>query len=162
MDRAPEQEVDIHDGIESTIRILGHKLKEGPRLVRDFDRSLPRVVVLAGELNQVWTNLIDNAIDAAGPEGEVRIRTFRADDRLVVEVADNGGGIPPELRSRIFDPFFTTKEVGEGTGLGLDVARRIVTERCDGEIDFRSEPGETRFWVRLPFQRSDEEAKAEG
>ena len=151
MDRAPEQEVDIHDGIESTLRILGHKLKGGTRLVRDFNRGLPRVVVLAGELNQVWTNLIDNAIDAAGPEGEVRIRTFREGDRIVVEVGDNGQGIPLELQSRIFDPFFTTKEVGKGTGLGLDVARRIVVERCAGEIDFRSEPGDTRFRVRLPL-----------
>ena len=104
MDRAPEQEVDIHDGLESTLRILGHKLKQGTHLVRDFDRGLPRVVVLAGELNQVWTNLIDNAIDAAGPEGEVRIRTSREDDRIVVEVADNGGRhsagtAGPDLRS---------------------------------------------------------------
>ncbi len=161
MDRAPEQEVDLHDGIESTLRILGYKLKHGPRLVRDFDRGLPRVVVLAGELNQVWTNLIDNAIDAAGPEGEVRLRTSREDDRIVVEVADNGGGIPPELQSRIFDPFFTTKEVGKGTGLGLDVARRIVTERCGGEIDVRSVPGDTRFRVRLPLQRSEGHRAAE-
>ena len=153
MDRAPEQEVDIHDGIESTLRILGHKLKDGTRLVRDFDRSLPRIVVLAGELNQVWTNLIDNAIDAAGPEGEVRIRTFRDGHRIVVEVGDDGPGIPPELQSRIFDPFFTTKEVGKGTGLGLDVARRIVVERSGGEIDVRSEPGDTRFRVRLKLNR---------
>ena len=162
MDRAPEQEVDLHDGLESTLRILGYKLKPGPRLVRDFDRGLPRVVVLAGELNQVWTNLIDNAIDAAGPDGEVRIRTFREDNRIVVEVADNGGGIPPEVQSQIFDPFFTTKEVGKGTGLGLDVARRIVTERCGGEIDFRSVPGDTRFRVHLPLQRSDQAAQTEG
>ena len=154
MDRASEQEVDIHDGIESTLRILNHKIRYGTRLIREFDRGLPRVVVRGGELNQVWTNLIDNAIDAAGPEGEVRIRTLREGDRIVVEVADNGEGIPLELRSRIFDPFFTTKEPGQGTGLGLGVVRRIVTERCDGEIDFRSEPGETRFWVRLPISPS--------
>jgi PAS domain S-box-containing protein len=152
MDRAPQQEVNIHDGLESTLRILGHKLKQGVHLVRDFDSELPRVVVLAGELNQVWINLIDNAIDAAGPDGEIRIRTFRENDRIVVEVADNGGGIPPHIQSRIFDPFFTTKDVGQGTGLGLDVARRIVTERCGGEIDFRSEPRDTRFWVRLPLR----------
>jgi PAS domain S-box-containing protein len=152
MDRAPEQEVDIHDGLENTLRILDHKLKAGTRLVRDFDRSLPRVVVLASELNQVWTNLIDNAIDAAGPEGEVRIRTFRDGDRIAVEIADNGGGIPAEIQSRIFDPFFTTKDVGRGTGLGLDVARRIVVERSGGELDFQSMPGDTRFWVRLPLR----------
>jgi PAS domain S-box-containing protein len=152
MDRAPEQEVDIHDGIENTLRILDHKLKSGPGLVRDFDRGLPRVVVLASELNQVWTNLIDNAIDAAGPGGEVRIRTFRDGDRIAVEIADNGAGIPPDIQTRIFDPFFTTKDVGKGTGLGLDVARRIVVERSGGELDFRSEPGDTRFWVRLPLR----------
>ena len=154
MDRAPEQEVDIHDGIESTLRILNHKIRYGTRLIREFDRSLPRVVVRGGELNQVWTNLIDNAIDAAGPEGEVRIRTRREGGSIVVEVADNGEGIPPELRSRIFDPFFTTKEPGQGTGLGLSVVHRIITERCDGEVGFRSEPGETRFWVRLPISPS--------
>ena len=152
MDRAPVQEVDVHDGIDSTLRILGHRLKEGTSLVRDFDRSLPRVLVPAGELNQVWTNLIDNAIDAAGATGEVRVRTFREGSRLVVEVGDNGAGIPEEIQSRIFDPFFTTKDVGEGTGLGLDVARRIVTERCGGEIDVRSEPGNTLFQVRLQIQ----------
>ena len=157
MDRAPVQEVDVHDGIESTLRILGHRLKEGTRLVRDFDRGLPRVLVPAGELNQVWTNLIDNAIDAAGANGEVRVRTFREGDRLVVEVGDDGEGIPEGIRSRIFDPFFTTKDVGEGTGLGLDVARRIVNERCGGEIDFRSEPRETVFQVRLPIQALSEE-----
>ena len=156
MDRAPEQEVNVRDGLESTLRILSHKLKQGVHLVRDFDPELPRIVVLAGELNQVWINLIDNAIDAAGPDGEIRIRTFRENDRIVVEVADNGGGIPTHIQSRIFDPFFTTKDVGQGTGLGLDVARRIVTERCGGEIDFRSEPGDTRFWVRLPLRPPDE------
>ena len=158
MDRAPVQEVDVHAGIESTLRILGHRLKEGTSLVRDFDQSLPRIMVPAGELNQVWTNLIDNAIDAAGATGEVRVRTFREGDRLVVEVGDNGAGIPEEIQSRIFDPFFTTKDVGEGTGLGLDVARRIVNERCGGEIDVRSEPGNTVFQVRLPIQaQSDQE-----
>jgi signal transduction histidine kinase len=151
MDRAPVQEVDIHDGIESTIRILGHKLKDGTRLTRQFDRSLPRITVLAGELNQVWTNLLDNAIDAAGPDGEVRIRTFKDNVHLVVEVGDNGPGIPSEVGTRIFDPFYTTKDAGKGTGLGLDVTRRIVTERCGGEIDFRSEPGDTVFQVRLPL-----------
>jgi PAS domain S-box-containing protein len=156
MDRAPQQEVNVRDGLESTLRILGHKLKQGVNLVRDFDPELPRIVVLAGELNQVWINLIDNAIDAAGPDGEIRIRTFRENDRIVVEVADNGGGIPPHIQSRIFDPFFTTKDVGQGTGLGLDVARRIVTERCGGEIDFRSEPGDTRFWVSLPLRPPNE------
>ncbi len=154
MDRAPEQEVDVHDGLESTLRILSHRFKEGTALVRDFDRSLPRVTLLAGEVNQVWTNLIDNAIDAAGRTGEVRIRTYRDANDIVVEVKDNGAGIPPEIQARIFDPFFTTKEVGQGTGLGLDVARRIVTERCRGRIDFSSTPGDTRFRVALPLRPS--------
>ena len=152
MDRAPEQEVDVHDGLESTLRILNHKLKQGTRLTRDYDRELPRISVPAGELNQVWTNLIDNAIDAAGGQGEVTVRTSRQGEALVVEIADNGGGIPAEIQSRVFDPFFTTKDVGEGTGMGLDVARRIVKERCHGEIGFQSEPGETWFWVRLPLE----------
>ena len=150
MDRASEQQVDLHDGIESTLRILAHRFKQGTRLTRDYDRSLPRIVVRAGELNQVWTNLIDNAIDAAGPEGEVRVRTSHDEHHVLVEVCDDGPGVPQELASRIFDPFFTTKEVGQGTGLGLDVSRRIVENRCDGQIDFASKPGETTFRVRLP------------
>ncbi len=151
MDRAPEQEVDVHDGIESTLRILNHKFKQGTRLVRDYDRDLPRICVPAGELNQVWTNLIDNAIDAAGAGGSVKLSTFREGDALVVEVADDGKGIPVDIQSRIFDPFFTTKDVGEGTGMGLDVARRIVRQRCRGEIEFQSAPGDTRFRVSLPL-----------
>jgi PAS domain S-box-containing protein len=153
MDRAQVQEVDVHDGIESTVRILNHKIKRGTQIFRDYDRSLPRICVPAGELNQVWTNLVDNAVDAAGPEGSVRLRTSRDGETLVVEVADNGEGIPPEIQSRIFDPFFTTKDVGEGTGMGLDVARRIVRERCRGEIDFQSKPGSTCFRVRLPLEQ---------
>jgi PAS domain S-box-containing protein len=152
MDRAPEQEVDVHDGLESTLRILNHKLKQGTSLTRDYDRHLPRICVPAGELNQVWTNLIDNAIDAAGAQGEVTIRTSRDDAAIVVEILDDGAGIPADIQSRVFDPFFTTKDVGEGTGMGLDVARRIVTERCQGEIGLDSKPGETRFTVRLPLE----------
>jgi signal transduction histidine kinase len=151
MDRAPEQETDIHEGLETTLLILAHKTKQGTRIVPQYDRSLPRLLTRPGELNQVWTNLLDNAIDAAGPSGEVRIRTFREADDLVVEVADNGPGIPAEIQSRIFDPFFTTKEVGAGSGLGLDVVRRIVHERCGGEVTFESRPGDTRFRVRLPL-----------
>jgi signal transduction histidine kinase len=151
MDQAQEQEIDIHEGIENTITILGHKVKQGVTITRQYDRTLPTVVIAGGELNQVWTNLLDNAIDAAGPTGEVRIATLRDADRLVVEIADNGPGIPVDIQPRIFDPFFTTKDVGEGTGLGLDIARRIVTDRCGGEIAFESQPGATRFWVRLPL-----------
>jgi signal transduction histidine kinase len=153
MDRAPEQEIDIHDGIDSTLRILAHKLKKGTALERDYDQTLPRIMTLAGELNQVWTNLVDNAIDAAGPAGKVRVKTSRDGEWLRVEVSDNGPGIPVGLQHRIFEPFFTTKEVGQGTGLGLDTARRIVAERCGGQIGFASVPSDTRFWVRLPVAR---------
>ncbi len=149
MDQAREQEIDIHEGIENTITILGHKVKRGVTVTREYDRTIPKLLIAGGELNQVWTNLLDNAIDAAGPEGDVRIRTSREEDWLVVEIADNGPGIPADVQPKIFDPFFTTKEVGEGAGLGLDVARRIVTERLGGEIGFESQPGDTRFWVRL-------------
>jgi len=151
MDQAPEQEIDVHDGIENTITILGHKVKQGVTITREYDRTLPKLTLLGGELNQVWTNLLDNAIDAAGPQGEICISTSRDEHWFVVEIADNGPGIPVDVQPRIFDPFFTTKEVGEGTGLGLDVARRIVTERCNGEIEFESQPGDTRFRVRLPI-----------
>jgi signal transduction histidine kinase len=150
MDRAPEQEADVHEGLESTLRILAHRFKQGTALERAYDRGIPRVWTLVGELNQVWTNLIDNAIDAAGPVGKVIVRTRRDGDRVRVEICDNGPGIPDALRPRIFEPFFTTKPVGRGTGLGLDMARRIVVERCSGEIGFSSVPGDTRFWVSLP------------
>ena len=130
--------------------MLGPEVKRGVTITREYDRTIPKLLIAGGELNQVWTNLLDNAIDAAGPEGDVRIRTSREEDWLVVEIADNGSGIPADVQSRIFDPFFTTKELGGGTGLGLDVARRIVTERCNGEIEFESQPGDTRFRVRLP------------
>jgi signal transduction histidine kinase len=153
MDQAPLQLVDIHKGIEDTITILGHKLKRGFEVVRQYDRDLPHVQARGSELNQVWTNLIDNAIDAMGERGgAITIRTYRKDEHAVVEIADDGPGIPKEIRPRIFDPFFTTKEVGEGTGLGLDVVRRIVTARSGGQIDFRSRPGETVFQVSIPVE----------
>ena len=145
------QDVDVHQGIEDTITILGHKLKRGIEIVREYDRDLPHIEIRGSELNQVWTNLIDNSIAAMGEQGTITIRTYREDDRLTVEVADDGPGIPDEIQPRIFDPFFTTKEVGEGTGLGLDIVRRIVAARCGGEVGFHSRPGETVFRVRLPL-----------
>jgi len=151
VDRSVDQEVDIHEGIEKTLVILRHKLRMGVEVVRDYDDALPHIRADGSELNQVWTNLIDNAIDALDGHGQVRIRT-RADERAVlVEIADQGRGIAPELASRIFDPFFTTKEVGKGSGLGLDIVRRIVIDRYGGEVSFESVPGETRFLVRLPL-----------
>ena len=151
MDRAPVQEVDVHEGIESTLVILGHKLKGHVEVVREYDPDLPRVPAHGGELNQVWTNLIDNAIDAmAGSEGHLKIRTSRDGGCVRVEITDDGPGIPKGLKGRIFEPFFTTKPVGEGTGLGLDIARRIVTRRHGGDMRVDSKPGQTRFSVRLP------------
>jgi signal transduction histidine kinase len=151
LDRAAEQEIGIHDGIEKTLVMLAHKLRAGVEVVREYDDQLPRVLANGSELNQVWTNLIDNAIDAMDGHGQLRIRTRAEAHAVVVEIIDQGPGIPPELASRIFDPFFTTKEVGKGTGLGLDIVRRIVVERCRGEVSFASAPGETRFVVRLPL-----------
>jgi len=163
MDQAPLQWVDLHRGIEDTVAILRHKLKRGIEVQRHYDRDLPNVQARGSELNQVWTNLIDNAIDAVGERGGViAIRTYQDGGHAVVEVADDGPGIPETVQPRIFDPFFTTKEVGSGTGLGLDVARRIVTARAGGRIDLRSRPGETVFRVRLPVEREPEPAPDPG
>ena len=145
--------MDIHEGIESTLTILGHKLKN-VTLVRAFDRSVPRITAYGSELNQVWTNLIDNAIAAVNGAGKICIGTCREDDQLVVEIVDDGPGIPPDVQSRMFEAFFTTKSVGSGTGLGLIISNRIVGDRHGGEIEFESRPGETRFKVRLPIHRA--------
>jgi signal transduction histidine kinase len=153
MDQAPVQEVDVHEGIESTLTMLGYKLRN-VTLVREFDRSIPRIAAYGSELNQVWTNLIDNAIDAVNGSGKICIGTCREDDQVVVEIVDNGPGIPPEVQSHMFEPFFTTKSVGSGTGLGLIICNRIVGDRHGGEIEFESQPGETRFKVRLPISRN--------
>ncbi len=152
MDQSPMQEVDIHEGIESTLTMLGHKLKN-VTLVRAFDRSVPRIMAYGSELNQVWTNLIDNAIAAVNGTGKICIGTCLEDNQLVVEIVDDGPGIPPNVQSRMFEPFFTTKSVGTGTGLGLIISNRIVGDRHGGEIEFESRPGETRFKVRLPVNR---------
>ncbi len=145
--------IDVHDGLESTLVILGHKLKTGVKVVRDYDRSLPSICAQAGELNQVWTNLIDNAVDAMGGKGTLTVRTGREQDGVVVEVGDTGPGVPAELQRRIFEPFFTTKDVGHGTGLGLDISYRIVVRRHHGDIRVESEPGNTRFRVLLPLDQ---------
>ena len=153
MDKSPMQEVDIHEGIENTLTMLGHKLKNCA-VTRKFDRAIPRIMAYGGELNQVWTNLIDNAIDAVKGTGKICIATFLDDDQVVVEIADNGTGIPPEVQLHIFEPFYTTKGVGSGTGLGLMISNRIVADRHGGEIEFESEPGDTRFKVRLPIRHN--------
>jgi signal transduction histidine kinase len=153
MDQSPMQEIDIHDGIESTLTMLGHKLKN-VTLIRAFDRSIPRLMAYGSELNQVWTNLIDNAIDAVNGSGRICVGTCHEDNQLVVEIVDNGPGIPPGVQSHMFEPFYTTKAVGSGTGLGLIISNRIVADRHGGEIEFESKPGETRFKVRLPLHRT--------
>jgi signal transduction histidine kinase len=123
------------------------------KVARDYDRSLPKICAQAGELNQVWTNVIDNAIDAMGGEGTLTIRTSRERECVAVEIADTGPGIAPEVQRRIFEPFFTTKDVGQGTGLGLDISYRIVVRRHHGGIRVQSEPGDTRFVVLLPIEQ---------
>jgi len=151
LDRTPYERVDLHEGLESTLVMLSAEL-EGVRVVTEFDRALPPVPVHAGELSQVWTNLIDNAVQAMDGSGVLTLRTRRDGDHVRVEVCDTGPGVPPELRSRIFAPFFTTKPVGQGSGLGLDISYRIVVGRHGGDLSVESEPGDTRFIVRLPLK----------
>jgi signal transduction histidine kinase len=152
VDRGELVEVDIHEGLETTLVVLGHKLRHATiKVARDYDRSLPRLTVRGSELNQVWTNLLDNAIDAIGDGGTVTVATHHDGDCAVIEITDDGPGIPPEIRDRIFDSFFTTKDVGSGTGLGLATARRIVVDGHNGSLTVDSRPGETIFHVRLPI-----------
>jgi signal transduction histidine kinase len=150
MDQSPVQNVDIVKSLETTLTILNHKLKRGVTIQRDYQRVPFLVNSFGSELNQVWTNIIDNAIDAMGGQGELRIRTYREDACVVVEIVDNGPGIPEKVLPHIFEPFFTTKGVGQGTGLGLDTASRIVRKHR-GQIQVDSKPGETRFQVWLPL-----------
>ncbi|WP_307815291.1 ATP-binding protein [Streptomyces sp. I4(2020)] len=154
LDRAPFQVADVHELLDSTLLMLSGKLGKGIRVVKEYDRTLPRVPAYPAELNQVWTNLVDNAVAAmreTDGEGTLTVRTAREDDRLLVEFGDTGPGIPAEIRDRVFDPFFTTKPVGEGTGLGLDISWRIVVNKHHGSLRFESEPGDTRFQVLLPL-----------
>jgi signal transduction histidine kinase len=155
MDQGQVQAVDIHQGLESTLTILGHKLRKGSlRVTREFDPELPTIMARGSELNQVWTNLIDNAIDALDGQGELRLITRCENNFVMVEVADNGPGIPPTVLPRIFEPFFTTKGVGQGSGLGLDTSYRIVNQH-GGSIEAQSAPGNTRFIVRLPVASAE-------
>ena len=150
MDQTPVQNVDVVQSLETTLTILNHKLKRGVVVQRKYEPVPLLVNSFGSELNQVWTNIIDNAIDAMGGKGELRVRTYRDDDCVVVEIADNGPGISPDIQPHIFEPFFTTKKVGEGTGLGLDTALRIV-KKHRGTIEVRSKAGDTRFQVWLPL-----------
>ena len=153
MDQSPVQNVDIVKTLETTLTILNHKLKRGVTVQRDYQKIPLLVNSFGSELNQIWTNIIDNAIDAMGGKGELRVRTHREDDCVVVEIGDNGPGISPVVRPHIFEPFFTTKAVGQGTGLGLDTVQRIVRKHR-GNIQVHSKPGDTRFQVRLPLSES--------
>ena len=154
VDRASVQFVDVSDGLESTLVMLKHKLRDGITVVRDYGDDLPRIEANPGELNQVWTNLIDNAVDAMGGQGTLRISTRADGDHLVVEIADTGPGMPSDVQARAFEPFFTTKEVGKGTGLGLDISRRIIVDRHHGAVAIDSVPGDTVLTVRLPLKAS--------
>jgi signal transduction histidine kinase len=155
MDRGELVEVDLHEGLETTLVVLGHKLKHTAiEVVRDYDRDLPKLTVHGSELNQVWTNLLHNAIQALGDQGTITLSTRADGSCAVVEVADDGPGVPPEAREHVFDPFFTTKEVGHGTGLGLATARRIVVDRHGGSLTLDSRPGRTTFRVSLPLTQT--------
>jgi signal transduction histidine kinase len=152
LDRASMQQIDVTDGLDSTLVMLGHKLRDGVTVVREYSADVPRIEAHAGELNQVWTNLIDNAVDAMDGRGTLRVATRVEDDSVVVEIGDTGPGMPPQVADRAFEAFYTTKDVGEGTGLGLDIARRIVVERHGGTISIDSRPGDTVLRVRIPVR----------
>ena len=152
LDQAPLLEVDIHEGLESTLVIMQHKLKQGVTVKREYSPNLPRIEAYASELNQVWTNIIDNAIDAMNGKGEISLRTHSEDNRVIVEITDNGPGIPENIRARIFEPFFTTKPPGHGTGLGLHISHDIIANRHHGQLSVESKPGETKFKVILPVR----------
>ena len=152
LDRASLQRVDVTEGLDSTLVMLGHKLGDGVTVVREYDAGVPPIEAYAGELNRVWTNLIDNAVDAMEGMGTLRVATRADGDGVVVEIADTGPGMPPEVAARAFEAFYTTKDVGKGTGLGLDIARRIVEDRHGGTITIDSHPGATVLRVRLPVR----------
>ena len=155
LDRASMQETDVAEGLESTLVMLAHRIPEGVTVVRDYGADVPRIEAAAGELNQVWTNLIDNAIDAMDGAGTLRVSTLADDEAVIVEIGDTGAGMTRDVQHHAFEPFFTTKGVGKGTGLGLDISRRIVVDRHSGEITIDAQPGETVLRVRLPRRPSE-------
>jgi len=160
MDRAPYQRVDLRELLDSSLVMLGRKIGDSVTVVKEYDPTLPQIPAYAAELNQVWTNLIDNAVAAMDGRGTLTVRTRRDGEMALIEIGDTGPGVPEEIRSRIFEPFFTTKPVGEGTGLGLDISWRIVVKKHRGDLRVESEPGDTRFQVRIPIE--PEVAEAEG
>jgi signal transduction histidine kinase len=151
LDQAPLLEVDIHGGLENTLVIMQHKLKHGVTVKREYSPNLPRIEAYASELNQVWTNIIDNAIDAMNGKGEIKLKTYAEDNHVIVEIEDNGPGIPEQICSRIFEPFFTTKPPGKGTGLGLHISHDIIANRHHGQLLVESKPGMTKFKAVLPI-----------
>jgi signal transduction histidine kinase len=162
LDRAPYQIVDVHELLDSTLVMLAGKLGPGITVVKDYAPGLPRIPAYPGELNQVWTNLIDNAADAMAGTGTLTVRTSADRDQLLVDFGDTGPGIPREVQPRIFEPFFTTKPVGQGTGLGLDISWRIVVNRHHGDLRVESAPGSTHFLVRLPLHGQEPAGEQEG
>jgi len=152
MDQAPVQFLDVHEGLDNTLVMLRSKLTDGIVIRRDYAEQLPQIQAYGSELNQVWTNLIDNAIDALDGKGEIRLRTRSDGEQIVVEIADNGPGIPEDIEPHIFDPFYTTKPVGQGTGLGLSISHTVIVQQHRGEITVQSQPGETQFTVKLPLR----------
>ncbi len=151
MDQAPVQSVDVREGLDDTLVMLSSKLREGIKVDLNYAEDLPSIQGYGSELNQVWTNLIDNAIGAMDGKGALELKAYRDDDWVVVEVADSGPGIPIEAREKIFDPFYTTKAPGEGTGLGLNISHGIIVKKHRGQISVDSKPGATRFTVKLPI-----------
>ena len=151
LDQAPVQNVNLHEGLENTLVMFRSRLKQGINVQRDYAADLPTIEAYGSELNQVWTNIIDNAIAAMNGQGEIILRTRREGGWVVVEITDSGPGIPPEIQAQVFDPFFTTKPPGEGTGLGLNISHNIVVQKHKGEIAVNSRPGQTTFQVRLPL-----------
>jgi signal transduction histidine kinase len=158
LDRGPFQVVDVHYLLDSTLVMMSAKIGPNITVVKDYDRSIPLLHVYAAELNQVWTNLIDNAVQAMDGSGTLTIRTSLSEVDAVVEIGDTGPGIPADVLPRVFEPFFTTKPVGEGTGLGLDISWRIVVNRHHGDLSVTSEPGDTRFVVRIPLNAVSDNA----
>jgi signal transduction histidine kinase len=156
LDQAPLLEVDVHEGLENTLVIMQHKLKHGVTIKREYAQNLPHIEAYASELNQVWTNIIDNAVDAMNGKGEIILRTYTEKDAVIVEIADNGPGIPQDIQTRIYEPFFTTKPPGKGTGLGLHISHDIIANRHHGQLLVESKPGQTRFKAVLPIQMRGE------
>jgi signal transduction histidine kinase len=155
LDRASLQFIDVTEGIDSTLVMLGQRLRDGVTVIRDYGTGVPRIEASPGELNQVWTNIIGNAIDAMDANGTLRISTRASTEHVVIEIADTGPGMPPEVQAHAFEAFYTTKDVGKGAGLGLDISRRIIVERHHGQITIDSRPGETMLRVQLPHRRSN-------